>query len=154
MVDWYVNKDVVLDGGYSIVASPWFGFAGLAGTSIILYVTRMFSRNAIAECYETADGQRLGFRMHNMLGNPGRRFEVPIGNARFSNMRVSSFTKSMVGVKIDGIKYNCVMDRDGDFVEPDRLRALLLADKQVNITDSKEHRIAWKKAAARAKKRE
>lgn len=149
MVDWFIYKDAVTDGGTSLVTSPWFGAAGAVGTVAILFVTRMYSRNAISEIWESADGQRLGFRMHDMFGNPGRRFEVPIGNARFSNIKISAFTKDMVALRIDGVPNNCVIDKDGNFPDPDRLRTLLQAEK-LSVIDSKEHRMAWKRAATRA----
>ena len=150
MVDYFLYKDIVTEGGTSLVTSPWFGAAGAVGTVAILFVTRMYSRNAVYKIWESADRQRLGFQMHNMLGNPGRKIEVPVGNARFSNLKVSSFTKEMVVLKIDGVANNCVVDKDGEFHDPERLRALLQAEK-TQLTDSKEHRISWKKAASRVR---
>jgi hypothetical protein len=152
MVDYVLYKDVVGESGMSMVASPWFGVAGATGTVVILFITRMYSRNAISQIYESADGQRLGFCMHNMLGNPGRRFEVPIGNARFSNVKISTFSKDMIALKIEGVPNNCVMDKDGEFHDAERLRSLLVTDKQ-NLADSKEQRIAWKKASYQSRKR-
>jgi hypothetical protein len=152
MMDWLKYKDTISEGGTSLVASPWFGFAGAVGTFAVLFITRMYSRNAICQVWESADGKRLGFRMHNMLGNPGRSIEVPIGNARFSNAKISTFSKHMVALKIEGVPNNCVMDKDGNYHDPGRLRALLQAEK-TDLTDLKEHRKAWKKAALRANKK-
>lgn len=152
MVDWFLHKDAVTEGGTSLVTSPWFGAAGAVGTVAILFISRMYSRNAISQVWESADGQRIGFRMHNMLGNPGRRIEVPIGNAKFSNLKISTFTKDMVALKIEGVPNNCLIDKGGDFRDTDRLRALLQAEK-INLADEKEQRKLWKKAATRASNR-
>ena len=147
-----MNKDFVTESGESLVASPWFGVAGSVGTVVIFTVNYMYSRNAISEIYETEDGQRLGFCMHNMYGGPGRRFEVPLGNARFSDVSSTTFAKDTISLKIDGVPNNCIMDKDGEFFDSERLRFLLVPHK-VNPSDSKEHRKAWRRAAAGARRR-
>lgn len=151
MVDYIVNKDALVNGE-SVVASPWFGVVGAGATVLILYTTRQYARNCVFEAYESADGQRIGFVAHNILGNPGRKFEVPIGNARVSEAKVSSFTSNLMALRVDGIKYNILMDKDGEFFHGDRLQELLKAEKR-NLTDSKEHRLAWRKKITSGKQK-
>jgi hypothetical protein len=148
MVDYIVNKDALVNGE-SVVASPWFGVVGAGATVLILYTTRQYARNCVFEAYESADGQRIGFVAHNIFGNPGRKFEVPIGNARVSEAKVSSFTSNLMALRVDGIKYNILMDKDGEFYHGDRLQELLKAEKR-NLTDSKEHRLAWRKSVTKS----
>lgn len=95
MTDWVINKDVLVNG-VPVTASPMFGLIGAGATAIILFTTHKYARNAVTVCYESSDGKRLGFQTHTTFGNPGRKFEVPIGNATLSSTKVASFSSSMI----------------------------------------------------------
>jgi hypothetical protein len=142
-------KDVLLEGN-SVVASPMFGVVGGFMTVVIAYTTREYARNAVCLCYETADGKRLGFQTHNILGNPGRKLETPVGNAKIANMKVSSFTSNLIALKLEGMKYNLLLDKDAEYMNEDRLMEILNAQR-VDLIDSKENRIAWRKQVFREK---
>ena len=149
LADYYAYKDVLLEGN-SVVASPMFGVVGGFMTAVIAYTTREYARNAVCLCYETADGKRLGFQTHNMFGNPGRKLETPIGNAKIANLKVSSFTSSLIALKLEGMKYNLLLDKDANYMNEERLMEILAAER-TDIIDSKENRIAWRKQAIREK---
>jgi hypothetical protein len=53
--------------------------------------------------YETPDGRRLGFQMHNMMGFPGKKIEANIGNVRLANtVSYNLGSDSFVPLRIEG----------------------------------------------------
>ena len=65
-----------------IKGDPIWSYVGGVATLCMFYAGRKYSHHSVYRSYETADGKRLGFQMLNMFGNPGRKVEVSIGNAR------------------------------------------------------------------------
>ena len=53
--------------------------------------------------YETPDGRRLGFQMHNMMGFPGKKVEANIGNVRLANtVSYNLGSDSFVPLRVEG----------------------------------------------------
>ena len=53
--------------------------------------------------YETPDGRRLGFQMHNMMGFPGKKIEANIGNVRLANtVSYNLGSDSFVPLRVEG----------------------------------------------------
>ena len=159
----YLYKDVV-HHGIAFGGDPSWGYIGIAGTVIIFYCTREYSQHAAYYAYETADGKRLGFQLHTMLGFPGRKIEASIGNVRLANTMSSSMGSSFVPLRVEGVGKNVLIDRDCTYYANGRLMELLKVGNSNSggvvrsedgegkatmissrMLDSKEHRIEWKK---------
>lgn len=141
-------KDVVVEG-ISLAGDPLWGGVGAIATLGILYFTRVFAHNSVYQAYETEDHKRIGFQMHTIIGKPGRKFEVPIGNVRFiskvnqvtrSPAEIAAmpegfmskvFSSSYVPMTIDGFDGNVVIDVDGDFKDKERLVSLVNEPEKV-----------------------
>ena len=53
--------------------------------------------------YETKDGSRIGFQMYNMMGAPGRKIEVDVGNARLANtLQYNLASDSYIPLRLEG----------------------------------------------------
>ena len=156
----YMYKDVVHQG-INFGGDPRWGFVGAAGTLLIFYATREYSSHAAYYVYETADGRRLGFQLHTILGLPGRKIEASIGNVRLANTIASSTGSSFVPLRVEGVGKNVLIDRDGTYYANGRLMELLQAGAaprtgsavaggsssraSAAVLDSKENRVTWKK---------
>ena len=157
----YLYKDVV-HHGIAFGGDPSWGYIGMAGTVIIFYCTREYSQHAAYYAYETADGKRLGFQLHTMLGFPGRKIEASIGNVRLANTMSSGMGSSFIPLRVEGVGKNVLIDRDCTYYANGRLMELLKVGNSSRggvrsndgegktmissrMLDSKEHRIEWKK---------
>jgi hypothetical protein len=107
-------------------ADVMWGYVGMAATGLIVFFTRHFANNAVFQSYLSADKHRIGFQVHNLLGEPGRKFEVPIGNAKFlspdqmkeknaakDSLAKSLFKSSMIPLRVEGISSNILLDNEG-----------------------------------------
>ena len=86
----YYYQGVVIQG-IEMGGDPRWGMAGAFGTGLMLYFTKEFAHHAARKAYETADGKRIGFVMHNVMGGLGKRVEVHIGNARVIDRKGNTF---------------------------------------------------------------
>ena len=140
-------KDVVVEG-IALAGDPYLGAFGTFSTAFFLFFTKQYANHSAYICYESKDHKRIGFQMHTMFGKPGRKFEAPLGNARFvdntnsitkadeqdhaarkAKKEASVFNKvianSTVPVIVDGFKGNVLIDSDGTFYDKARLCELL-----------------------------
>lgn len=58
----------------------WISASGSVLSGLFLYGGYSFARNTVRTCYQSADGERIGFELCNGLGFNGRTIEAPIGN--------------------------------------------------------------------------
>ena len=164
-------KDVVMHG-VNLGGDPRWGFAGAFGTGLMFYVTQQYSHHAVSKCYETADGERLGFQMHNVFGQPGRKIECRLGNASMldpTNSKKTTLGSSYIPLRVKGVDRNILIDETGSyFVEggagegapAPRLMALLNAAGSsslggvpaVGAAADKAKRVAFFKEAKRKNK--
>ena len=132
-------------------------------------------------CYETMDGKRIGFQNYNIFGNPGIRqhntssivllksifllwyfvttkgskFEARPHNVTFGH---EVYRTSLMPVKVYGLDYFILLDRDGFFYDNGRLYDMIKesTENKVNLSanktgpgvviDSKEDRIKHMKS--------
>ena len=120
---WYYH-DVVIQG-IEMGGDPRWGMAGAFGTGLMTYFTKEFAHHAARKAYETADGKRIGFVMHNIIGGVGKKVEVHIGNARVIKKEGSALGASLLPVRVKGLGKNVLVDSKGKFYWSRRLFDLL-----------------------------
>ena len=141
---------------------PW-GYFVVAATGLIIYFTRHFAHNVVYQSYLTPDQKRIGFQVHNLFGNPGRKFEVQVGKAKFlsdvqmrefqSNtspaqpLQRSLFNSSLIALRVDGIEGNVLIDREVLIrgTEPAEKLIEVLCKGANAVVDSKEERLQYMK---------
>lgn len=145
----YLYKDVIIQG-IDFGGDPRWGYAGAFGTGLIFYCNRTYAHNTVKRAYETSDGERLGFQMHNMLGQLGRKIEVNKNNARLANVNMT-FATSLIPLRVEGIGPNVLLDQTGTYKEDKRLMDILEENRAntdykgtTTAVDSKEKRNEWK----------
>eukprot|EP01041_Mallomonas_annulata_P000765 gene765-1460_t len=148
--NYFMNHNVVLHG-IEMGGDVAWGSIGLFGTGLIFYFTREYAIHAVRRCYLTADNKRLGFQVHTILGYSGRKYEVPIGNAKFLPAR-SVFMSSVLPVSIKGFNKNLLIDPLGTFYHDEKLKKLLSSSEEFSM-HSKEDRITTIKESFRRKNR-
>lgn len=79
----YFYKGIVVQG-IDLAGDPTWGYIGCAGTGALMYFTKYFSGSAVLKSYISADGKRIGFQVHDLVGRPGKKYEVAKGNAKFA----------------------------------------------------------------------
>jgi hypothetical protein len=153
----YYFKDVIIQG-IDFGGDPRWGYAGAFGTGLIFYCNRTYAHNTVKRAYETSDGERLGFQMHNMLGQLGRKVEVNKSNARLAQVNMTLAT-SLIPLRVEGIGPNVLLDQTGTFKEDKRLMDILKENRdntdnkgKSTAVDSKEKRIEWKNKSFSKKK--
>lgn len=143
-----------------------WGYFGVAATGLIVYFTRHFAHHVVYQSYLTGDGKRVGFQVHNILGNPGRKFEVSIGNAKFlspntalvENAGNKSFIKnlfnsSLIPLRVEGVQGNVLVDKEGLAQEPAIKLIEILSKGQAAQVEPKVQRTDyWKKGSSKAQK--
>lgn len=82
LINTVIYKDIIVEG-INLGGDPMWAFFGSFASGFFFYFTRTFANHSVYQCYESSDNKRIGFQMHTILGYPGRKFEVNIGNARF-----------------------------------------------------------------------
>ena len=124
MTSYFYNG--VMIQGINLGGDPMWGLAGSFGTGIIFYCAREYAHHTAYYVYETADGLRLGFQMHTILGFPGRKIEASIHNIRIINP-VGGITlgSSLIPLRVEGVGKNVLIDRDCTFYANNRLMKLL-----------------------------
>lgn len=120
---WYYQGVVIQ--GIEMGGDPRWGMAGAFGTGLMFYFTREFAHHAARKAYETADGERIGFVMHNIMGGMGKKIEVSVGNARVIKKQGSTFGASLLPVRVKGLGKNVLVDSKGKFYWSRRLFELL-----------------------------
>jgi hypothetical protein len=127
--------------------------------------------HAAFQVYETGDGKRLGFQMHDMVGRPGRRVEVSVGNVHFLNKtnditrseaeqeaaeaKAGVFNKiagtSHVPIFVKGMGGNVLIDSEGKFYDKERLVALFNATAPIapEATQKLARQGGWQERARR-----
>ena len=85
-----------------VVDSRW-GIVGAFGTGVMFWGTTQFAHHAAYTSYETADGLRVGFQMHNVLGNPGRKIEASPANIVRGPDSTWGFSNKLVPLRISGM---------------------------------------------------
>jgi len=103
---------------------PFWGFLGIGGTALILYATHQFATHSVRRAYLTADKQRIGFQMNNILGNAGRTLEVKLGLAKVID-NTGPLASSYIPVKIVGASLNIILDDKGNFHHDKELLVIL-----------------------------
>jgi hypothetical protein len=164
-------KGVVVQG-IDLSGDPYFGTFGLIGCGAVLFFARMFAHSTAYRVYESADQQRIGFQVHTILGFPGRKLEVPLGNARYvtpsniltrgdeelakakqkSGFMSKVMNTSMVPVRVIGFKGNMLIDSDGDFYDKNRLNELLSDPEKHIASSAKKLAVEWNKNGAKSRK--
>jgi hypothetical protein len=153
--------------GIELGMEPYWGYFGTFATALIAFLARSYAHGAIIQAYESADGKRLGFQLHNMMGYPGRKIEVNIGQAKLlspketylksdgvavapSSLGSKFFPNSnQIPVRVDGWRLNILLDKQGKYYEDHRIFDLLstptfeVKSEEINI--AKEERIAFNK---------
>ena len=70
---------------------------------LVFYCNREYASHAAHLVYETADGRRIGFQMHNMMGFPGKKIEANVGNVRLANtVSWNLGSDSFVPLRVEG----------------------------------------------------
>lgn len=127
----------VIPSGFSMLGEyPSMGVAGLFGTGLIFGSTYQYSHHYAARAYESADGQRIGFQFHTILGKLGRKVEVSKENVRALN--VASYKKdnrvmgamlgSTVPLSVKGLTFNVLLDSSGEFDSEGKLMDLIMRE--------------------------
>lgn len=145
-------------GDINLGGDPTWGYYGLAATAAFLYCSRRFAHQTVYQAYLSADKRRLGFQMHNVFGEPGRKIEVSLGKARFTDPKMTAErvlseegmksyigNSSLVPVQVEGISGNVLLDKDGLKQHNQKLMHLLLDPNGARL-DSKEARVDKVKA--------
>jgi hypothetical protein len=154
-------EGVVIEG-IKLGGDPRWGFAGAFATGLMFYASQQYAHHAALKCYETADGERLGFQMHTIFGQPGRKIECRIGNAYLGERR-GNFGSSYIPVRVKGVNRNVLVDDTCNFFvekkeEGPRLFQLLKMGAEAEAEASlaspilekdKERRIQWTKGKGR-----
>jgi len=164
LVQYALYKDVVIQG-INLGGDPTWAYFGSIATAAIVYFSRTYAHHSVYQCYQSADGMRIGFQVHTLWGYPGRKFEVKIGDARFlskSNPILSSvygddtssslnskqgvvshlLKTSMIPIVANGFQGNLLLDEHGFYIDKPRLAELLTVDSK-NAVDSKRLRVQW-----------
>jgi len=164
LVQYALYKDVVIQG-INLGGDPTWAYFGSIATGAIVYFSRTYAHHSVYQCYESQDRLRIGFQVHTILGYPGRKFEVKIGNARFisksnpimtsvygddnSNITNSKqgvlnhlLKTSMIPIVVDGFEGNLLLDEHGFYTDKKRLAELLSVDTK-KMVDSKQLRVQW-----------
>jgi hypothetical protein len=169
-VHYFVYKDVVIEG-IALKGDPVWGAIGMVASVGLLWVTRRYAHQTAFQVYETADGKRLGFQMHDMVGRPGRRVEVSVGNVHFLNKtnditrseaeqeaaeaKAGVFNKiagtSHVPIFVKGMGGNVLIDSEGKFYDKERLVALFNATAPIapEATQKLARQSGWQERARR-----
>jgi hypothetical protein len=122
----YMYDGMVIHG-IDLGGKPIYGYAGLVVTGFLAVVTRTYAHNAIRYSYVSADGQRLGFQMHTMLGFPGHKIEAKPANVEFEeNAKVRG---GVVRLKIKGLDKFVLLDYDGDYFDDGVFKKILAKQK-------------------------
>ncbi len=169
MVHAHFNQGVVVEG-ISLAMEPWWGYLGSFLTFVIVGLTNQYSHSAVAQAYESADGKRIGFQMHNMFGNPGRKIEVSIGNARLVLNKATAYTETVdeatktvvrslvpknkqIPVHAEGFRFNLLLDKNGDFYDNYRVFDVLATSKEQMLLKetAKDMRSEWREQATKKK---
>ena len=109
---------------------PVLGFFGLFGCGVMTYFINVFSASYCHRVYESSDEKRIGFQVHNILGVPSRKFEVPKHSAKiigsdgkeanlpqdFRTVKNGNFLGgNYVMIRVEGIGYNILVNKGGSF---------------------------------------
>jgi hypothetical protein len=136
---------------------PMFGYLGCGATFLIAYFTRHFAHHAVYQSYLTKDKKRLGFQVHNLLGLPGKVFEIPVGNAKalgailpsdkdkpVESTRVALLLRTnYVPIKAEGVSSNLLIEREG-ILDRSSEAISLLSQEHKGTIDQKETRKEWR----------
>lgn len=114
------------------------GFSG-----IFLYFGHVYSKYCVYRCYENTENRTFRFQVHTFFGNPGKSYEVPIGNAKIIDIRQSD----AVGVRVEGLGKNLVFADAKAFQSNERL-AELFNTSSADVTKAKS--AAWRKRQRKA----
>jgi len=137
LTNCYFYDGVVIQG-VELGGNPTWGYFGAFCTGLMFYASQQFSHHAVYRAYESSDGLRIGFQMHNLFGQPGRKLEVAIGNARLldgtgkSNLGLGG---SYLLLRVVGVNRNVILDHKGQFFYNSRLYDLL----ERGVTSSSHH---------------
>jgi hypothetical protein len=152
-------------GDIDLGGDPSWGYAGVFATGLFVYFTRHFAHHAVYQSYISEDGRRIGFQVHNLFGDPGRKFEVSVGNARFLDEKLTKesvlqgeqkksilMNSSLVPLRVEGIKGNILVDREGMHQNQGKLATLLSEPQKAQVV-SKDNREEWRKMISKNKRR-
>lgn len=166
----YFFAGKIVQGIDLAATNPTWGYVGVAATGLIIYFTRHFAHNVVYQAYITGDQKRVGFQVHNLFGNPGRKFEVQVGNAKFLSdvqmlelqqdtnpapLRKSLFNSSLIPLRVEGVEGNVLIDREGMIRGTESTEKLIeVLSKGANaVVDSKQERLQYMKQASKQTKR-
>lgn len=123
LANCYFYEGVVVNG-IDLGGNPLWGYIGLGVSALILATSREFSKYTVYRAYVSADGFRVGFQVHSLLGGLGRKFEaMPI------NMRIESSSRQFIPVSVVGMDKPVLVDTRGNFYGNSVLQAILIDQK-------------------------
>lgn len=146
MFDGQIIRGLDLSGDVNV------GYVGTAASFVLAYFTRHFANQCSSLMYVTKDKKRLGFQVHNLMGNPGKVFEVPVGKAVFSSNPMAEkkvFLRSgYVPIQVEGMSSKLLVEMDGFL--PDKQNYVdLLDSKKLQTPQVKSSRVEWQKTIRR-----
>jgi hypothetical protein len=140
--------------GIDLAGDPMWGYVGSAATGLFFFLSRRFAHHMVYESYLTPDEKRIGIQVHTAFGNPGKKYEIPLGKIQFlekdfklegAQKRSMFMSSSMVPLKIEGITTgNMLVDRSALHAYNYRF-VDLLTKPDILIKDEKTQRTEWKK---------
>lgn len=156
LIDCYLYPGEIASSGFAIMGNPAVGVAGLGLSGFCLYTTRHYANVNVKRAYESPDGRRIGFQMHNIYGSYGRKLEALPSNLKFTLPEEKNLTNSSLArMEIIGAKTNVFIDITGKFYGT-RLRELMnrvtTAVKE-DVVKDKEARVEILKGTAHQHKR-
>jgi hypothetical protein len=131
-------------------SDPAIGYVGTAATLLIGWITRYFAHRAVYRLFVSPDEKFIIIQTHTLLGFPGKKLQIPTGNATFirplavflSQSEKKMFGTSYLPVKVDGISGNFLVEPSGFLNIKSPLLALL--EKGSVYVDPKENRVNWR----------
>lgn len=151
---WY--HDIVIEG-IRLGGDVGWGYAGAFGTGLIAFATRTYATRCACMVYETADGERLGFQVHTLLGTPGKKYEAMPKNITLGPP--SKTGSSLIALQLKGLDHNILVDKSGTFFWGGKLTTMtelhyVKGREQQATPDSKDDRLKALKDTAPKRRRD
>jgi hypothetical protein len=129
----------------------------------MFYFVYHFAKHTVYRSYLIDSQKRIGFQVHNIFGDPGKKYEMTIGNAKFLSKKqeldvkydlehVNShktsenklFRSSYIPIKVPKLNGNLLIDKRG-LETSQQLVELLSHGEELLVSQSKEERVQWRK---------
>jgi hypothetical protein len=120
---------------------------------LIAWLVKYFANQAVAKISITNDKKFVFLQTHTILGLPGSKYQVPVGNVTFvvpfkealeESKKKKFFSSAYLPMKIEGLKGNYLVEADG-FKDTTTPLMLLLEKNAMDKSDihSKENRMNY-----------